>query len=231
MKLRSLGKWTGITLAVMVVLLVAGWLTFVPWAEEPGYVFVAAWGEPGSGPGQFNDPTGIAVAGEEVFISDARNGRIQVFDFDGNFKREFGSNGDGAGRLGRPMNLTVAGDSLYVADYWNDRVEVFGLDGAHRRSIGRKGNGPGEFDAPGGVDALQQCGIIRRHQTDYDNVARAIDMLGDAHGDSADKRPLAGVRHVRRKQRDASGLRTRQVRALTAPPFFFVVRSKSSRSS
>ena len=92
MNLRSIGKWTRFGLAAValllvagVVLLVAGWLAFVPRAKEPGYVFVAAWGEPGSGPGQFSDPTGIAVAGKEVFVSDARNGRILVFDFDGNF--------------------------------------------------------------------------------------------------------------------------------------------------
>ena len=149
MKLRSIGRWAGIILAAAVMLLVAGWLAFVPWAKEPGYVFVAAWGERGSGPGQFSDPTGIAVAGGEVFVSDARNGRIQVFDFDGDFKRQF--SGDGAGRLGRPMNLTVHGDELYVADYWNDRIQVFGLDGTPKRTIGRKGSGPGEFDAPGGV--------------------------------------------------------------------------------
>ncbi len=78
----------GLFLAVVAA---AGWLAFVPWAREPGYAFVTAWGGKGDGPGQFNDPTGIAVAGGEVFVADARNGRIQVFDLDGNFKRQFGS--------------------------------------------------------------------------------------------------------------------------------------------
>ena len=142
-------KWLGAAAGLIVLLAVAGGLAFIPWPREPDYEFVAAWGEPGDGPGQFSDPTGIAVAGGEVFVSDARNGRIQVFDFDGAFKRAFRATGDGT--LGRPMNLTIAGDALYVADYWNDRVEVFGLDGAHRRSIGRAGSGPGEFNAPGGV--------------------------------------------------------------------------------
>ncbi len=111
---------------------VAGWLAFVPWAREPGYAFVTAWGGKGDGPGQFNDPTGIAVAGDEVFVADARNGRIQVFDLDGTFKRQFGQPGDGAGELGRPMNLTVAGGELYVPEYFNDRVQVFAVDGTHQ---------------------------------------------------------------------------------------------------
>ena len=151
MKYRRIIKWIGGIAGVAVILLVSGWLAFVPSAQEPPYSFVKAWGGPGSGPGQFNDPTGIAVAGQEVFVSDARNARIQVFDLDGNFKRAFPAPGETAVKLGRPMNLTVANDELYVADYWTDRIEVFALDGRHRRTIGKAGNGPGEFKSPGGV--------------------------------------------------------------------------------
>ncbi|MFQ6021987.1 MAG: NHL repeat-containing protein [Acidiferrobacterales bacterium] len=131
--------------------IVVVWLIWIPSAKEPGYVFVSAWGAPGSAPGQFNDPTGIAVTRTEVFVSDARNARIQVFDFDGRFKREFGTKGDAPSQLGRPMNLSIAGNELYVADYWNDRVQVFALDGTPRRVIGSPGSGNGEFNAPGGV--------------------------------------------------------------------------------
>jgi hypothetical protein len=90
----------------MAVVAVAGWLAFVPFAKEPGYAFVKAWGGKGSGPGQFSDPTGIAVAGEEVFVADARNGRVQVFDLDGNFKRQFGRPGKDLGELGRSTSMT-----------------------------------------------------------------------------------------------------------------------------
>ena len=93
-------------ISIFLVLAVAvGWLAFVPGAKEPGYEFVIAWGGKGSGPGQFNDPTGLAVAGDEVFVADSRNGRVQVFDFNGNFKRQFGQPGNKPGDLKRPMNL------------------------------------------------------------------------------------------------------------------------------
>jgi hypothetical protein len=134
-----------------VILLAGGWLVFVPWAKEPPYQFVTAWGGKGSAPGQFSDPTGIAVAGDEVFVSDSRNGRIQVFDLDGHFKRQFGAPGEKPGQLGRPMNLAVYGNELYVAEYFNDRVQVFALDGTPKRVIGKSGSGAGEFNAPGGV--------------------------------------------------------------------------------
>ncbi len=135
-----------LTLALVILPLI-GYLAFVPAAQEPGYTFVKAWGERGDGVGQFRDPTGIAVAGDEVFVADSRNARIQVFDLDGNFKRAFAQ----AGELGRPMNLAVHGGELYVADYFKDRIQIFGLDGLARRSIGTAGRGPGQFNAPGGV--------------------------------------------------------------------------------
>ncbi|TBR11785.1 MAG: 6-bladed beta-propeller [Rugosibacter sp.] len=136
---------------VLAILIAVGWLVFVPSAKEPPYTFVTAWGEKGNAPGQFNDPTGIAIANDEVFVSDSRNGRIQVFDLDGHFKRQFGAPGKGEGQLGRPMNLTIHKDELYVAEYFNDRIQVFSLDGQSRHLIGKSGSGPGEFNAPGGV--------------------------------------------------------------------------------
>lgn len=144
-------KVIGGILIAMVLLVVTGWIAFVPRAQQPPYEFVNAWGGKGSEPGQFSDPTGIAVAGNEVFVADSRNGRVQVFDLDGKFKRQFGKPGEKAGELGRPMNLTIHGGELYVPEYFNDRIQVFGLDGMPRRIIGGPGSGPGEFNAPGGV--------------------------------------------------------------------------------
>ncbi len=148
---RRLLRIAGSTILVLVVLLAGAWLAFVPFSKEPTYEFVSTWGGRGRDPGQFHDPTGIATTGGEVFVSDARNGRIQVFDLDGNFARAFGRPGDGFGELGRPMNLTVHADELYVPEYFNDRIQVFGLDGTPRRVIGEPGSGPGQFNAPGGV--------------------------------------------------------------------------------
>src|SRR2546426_828924 len=45
---------------------------------------LASWGEPGSGPGQFNLPHGIAVdRGGRVYVADRENSRIQIFSRDG----------------------------------------------------------------------------------------------------------------------------------------------------
>jgi sugar lactone lactonase YvrE len=86
------------------------------------------------------------VSDTEVFVSDSRNGKIQVFDFDGNFKLAFGEK-----ELGRPMNLTIHEKELYVADYWNDSILIYSLDGELRRSIGHAGKGASEFNGVAGV--------------------------------------------------------------------------------
>ena len=48
------------------------------------------WGERGSGPGQFNILHSIANdANGNIYVADRTNRRIQVFDSDGNFLRQF----------------------------------------------------------------------------------------------------------------------------------------------
>ncbi|HEY5567095.1 MAG TPA: hypothetical protein VIM81_07610 [Gammaproteobacteria bacterium] len=157
---RTLVKRIGLPLAVLVVLVGLAYLAFVPFAKEAGYEPVGSWGRQGTAPGEFHDPTGIAVAGSEVFVADARNGRIQVFDFDGNLIRIFGEPGEKLGELGRPMNLAVAGGRLYVPEYFNDRIQVFALDGTALAMIGTAGTGPGELSAPGGIAPR----LARTHQ-------------------------------------------------------------------
>ena len=52
--------------------------------------WVASWGSLGNGPGQFDTPHGVAVSPkDEVFVADRGNRRIQVFDTEGKFIRQF----------------------------------------------------------------------------------------------------------------------------------------------
>lgn len=157
---RKLIKLAGGGLLATGIVLAGVWLAFVPSAREPGYRFIASWGTKGSAPGKFHDPTGVAVAGDEVFVSDSRNGRIQVFDSNGEFRRAFGRPGKAPGELGRPMNLTARHGRLYVPEYFNDRIQVFDLEGASRQIIGNSGGAKARFDAPGGVAVAQDGSIL-----------------------------------------------------------------------
>jgi uncharacterized protein (TIGR03663 family) len=122
------------------------------------------WGEVGTGPGQFNHPRGIAVGPDgNVYVVDSDNGRIEVFDSNGAFVREWGSqcnvedgvgcvdpDGSGPLELGdgqfqEPWGIAVGPDGrVYVADTWNHRVEVFDNTGNFLGKWGLYGQTSGE---------------------------------------------------------------------------------------
>ncbi len=65
-----------------------------------------SWGEPGTGPGQFNLPHGIAVDSRgRVYVADRENSRIQVFTADGRFLTEWTD-------VARPMQVFIDRDGL-----------------------------------------------------------------------------------------------------------------------
>lgn len=150
--LKHIGSFLLVTIIASIG---AVYLVWIPSPQEASYVLVKTWGSKGDSLGQFNEPTGITVKGTEVFVSDGRNHRIQVFSLDGTVLRQFG-----ADKLERPMNLTIANDELYVADYFADQIKIFSLQGNYRRSIGQSGSSKGGFNIPGGVAVASNGDLI-----------------------------------------------------------------------
>jgi sugar lactone lactonase YvrE len=70
-----------------------------------------SWGAPGTGPGQFQVPHGIAVAADgRVLVADRENDRIQIFTPDGEYLNEWGG-------LSRPTNVFIDRSGLaYVSE-------------------------------------------------------------------------------------------------------------------
>jgi hypothetical protein len=65
--------------------------------------FVRLWGTTGTGSGQFRIPTGIAVdAAGTVYVADALNSRIQLFDRLGTHLASWGPTASGRPRSCRP---------------------------------------------------------------------------------------------------------------------------------
>lgn len=102
----------------------------------------------GSKSGEFARPVGVAASGEEVFVSDKHNDRIQVFSQVGCFTREWGTYGEMPGDLDCPEGLTIYNEEVYVCDSKNNRIQVFNKKGTFRRMWGSFGDKPGEFDRP-----------------------------------------------------------------------------------
>lgn len=73
--------------------------------------FLGAFGETGTGPGQFRDPHALAMDSEgRLFVGDRANNRVQVLDQDGNFLEEWL-------QFGRPSGVFITADDLiHVAD-------------------------------------------------------------------------------------------------------------------
>ena len=109
----------------------------------------------GSGPGQFDFPSGIVtdVRGR-VLVVDRGNDRVQILDGStGAFLGAFGSPGDGPGQFRNARQIAVASDRIYVVDQLNDRVNVFDMNGNSLFAIGTFGTEPGQLNAPLGVAA------------------------------------------------------------------------------
>ena len=99
-------------------------------ANWGGAVQVSELGAPGA-QGYFYGPRGLDVSPDgELYVTDTGNKRVQVFDLDGLFLREFGGRGTGAGRLDEPVGISISDSGLVaVADTWNQRVQIFDAAG------------------------------------------------------------------------------------------------------
>jgi sugar lactone lactonase YvrE len=103
---------------------------------------MATWGSNGSGDGQFITPRDVAVGPDgSIYVADAGNHRIQVFDQDGKFLLKWGSQGAGPGQFNEPWGIAVGKDgTVFVADTWNHRIQAFTSKGEFLKEFGAFAN-------------------------------------------------------------------------------------------
>jgi DNA-binding beta-propeller fold protein YncE len=127
--------------------------------EATGNMRIIGSGIEGKGDNQFSQPRGICIhaARNEIFVSDCKNHRVQVFH--GKtfiFLRQIGKGiqGSGPGYLNLAVGICLHEeyDELFVADTNNHRIAVFNLvSGVHIMHIGSYGAEPGQLNSPYGV--------------------------------------------------------------------------------
>lgn len=128
------------------------------------------WGSQGSGPGEFNEPWGVAVDGERgfVYVADTWNHRIEKFDLEGNLLTQWGFFADTAGQASGaesqfwgPRDVAVDGEgNVYVTDTGNKRIQKFDGDGNFLGQWGGAGAAPGQFSEPVGIAVSNTTGDI-----------------------------------------------------------------------
>ncbi len=109
-------------------------------------------GSSGQGNGQFYTPLGIAAKGNEIFVADSGNHRIQVLYNNGAYVRMWGQYGSGPGEFINPWAIsTRPSGNVYAIDYGNSRVQVFDAAGGFLEEFGSYGWEEGQFSNPMGV--------------------------------------------------------------------------------
>uniref|UniRef100_A0A1I8MA03 Uncharacterized protein n=1 Tax=Musca domestica TaxID=7370 RepID=A0A1I8MA03_MUSDO len=112
----------------------------------------------GSEPGSFTWPRGLAVGPDNsIVVADSSNHRVQVFDSNGIFVKQFGEYGNGEGEFDCLAGVAVNRIGQYIiADRYNHRIQVLDPQGRFLRAFGSQGTADGKFNYPWGVttDAL-----------------------------------------------------------------------------
>lgn len=138
---------------------------------SPDGEFLFSWGEPGSGPGQFNIVHNICCDAEGwVYVADRENHRVQVFDGDGRYEAQWNN-------VHRPCGLSMDGSAqplFYIGELapgqefsnrnWPNlgpRVSILSASGRLLARIGDYGGPdvPSPFVGPHGV-AVDSAGSI-----------------------------------------------------------------------
>jgi len=152
---------------------------------EPDGRFAYQWGRGGALEGYLDEPVGIAVAPEEglpaaaggkpesegssledgpplagIYVADTWNRRVQVFDEDGTYLRQWAILGWDAGLPEEKPYLAVDGAGyVYVTDPGHYRVLVFDYLGNYVLSFGQYGFDERSFTLPMGI-AVAEDGTI-----------------------------------------------------------------------
>jgi hypothetical protein len=130
---------------------------------EPTGKYIKSWGSRGTAPGQFNIVHGIAIDAQgNVYVADEGNRRIQVFDREGTFKKQFLN-------VGTPTAICVTPGPrqyLYVAhtgdpDGMEDAaIYKVDLDGKIVGKFGRAGKQLKEFGLVNSIDCRSENELL-----------------------------------------------------------------------
>jgi len=121
--------------------------------------FIKSWGSRGSEPGQFNGIHGIVIDAQgNLYVADAGNQRIQVFDGDGNVKAQITNVGVPSAlcMTPGPHQYLYSSNSNDPETLDNGEIYKLELDGRVVGKFGRAGKLPKEFGMVNSLDCRSE---------------------------------------------------------------------------
>lgn len=100
-----------------------------------------------------NKPVNIAVdAAGLVYVTDAFNFSVKIFNQSGKLLKTIGSVGDGPGSFARPKGVALDSEShIYIIDANFDNFQIFNQEAKLLLYVGATGKKPGQFFMPNGI--------------------------------------------------------------------------------
>jgi DNA-binding beta-propeller fold protein YncE len=112
-------------------------------AMAQDYEYAYDVGSPGTGPGQFDYPSGVIVdrSSHNIIVTDSHLDNVQIFSAAGTYLSGFGGSGEGNGQFDYPAGLRAdpGNGHLAVTDYSNSRVQLFSSNGTYLSQFGSGG--------------------------------------------------------------------------------------------
>jgi DNA-binding beta-propeller fold protein YncE len=90
-----------------------------------------SFGHEGEHEGEFYYPTDVQITDSLIWVADAYNNRIQVFDKKGNFVKQMGKEQ----KMNAATGLFVSEDEVFITDFENDRALVFDHEGTLKQVL------------------------------------------------------------------------------------------------
>ncbi|MHC4475853.1 MAG: ABC transporter permease subunit [Planctomycetota bacterium] len=117
-------------------------------------IFLYCFGSCGSGENELARPSALCVdkSRGRLYVADACNHRIAIYDLKGNLQGYIGTAGRGAGQLRYPYDLALLTDgTVVVCEFGNNRLQLFSPAGESIAVYGCAGRELGELAYPWGV--------------------------------------------------------------------------------
>ena len=103
---------------------------------------------------EMKSPVAVALdVQNRVYVLDADDNNVRIFDPAGAQLDKFGSRGKGTEGFNKPQGLAVDNrGSIFVVDTGNYKLKKFNAEGRLLGSLGSEGDGPGQFREAAGID-------------------------------------------------------------------------------